>query len=112
MRKLITAATIAATLAVPAVSMASNGQTQKMTGNTAGYTDGTWGVVNSINETEHPQFDTVTLHLASAWNPGTSGTIGWNSDFKVSGRSGTGTFAYTVSADGKTISGIATYPTI
>lgn len=46
MRKLITAATIVAslaTLAVPAVSMASNGQTAKMTGNSTGYVDGTWG---------------------------------------------------------------------
>ncbi len=68
------------------------------------------GKVNSINETEHPEFDTVTVHLAAPWNPGTSGTIGWNSDFAVGSRSATGTFAYNVSADGLTISGIATYP--
>lgn len=50
-----------------------------MTGDDLGYVDGTTGLVNSVNEIQHSQFDTVTLHLVQSRNPGTSGSIGWNS---------------------------------
>lgn len=62
---LVVAATAIAVLAVPAVSVAASGQTKKMTGNDLGYVDGTTGFVSSVNETQHSQFDAVTLHLGS-----------------------------------------------
>jgi hypothetical protein len=85
----------------------SNGVTAKLVGQGAAkYTDVFFGDT-TCNETQHPKFDTVscrfsTPNLALA---GTSGAIGWDSDFN-----GTyGTFTYTVSADGTSYSGKATY---
>jgi hypothetical protein len=37
-----------------------------MTGNDLGYVDGTTGLVNSVNEIQHSQFDTVTPHLVQS----------------------------------------------
>ena len=126
MRKLITAATIVAslaTLAVPAVSMAStgtsNGQSGKLTGNNAAkYNDPVFGSVQ-CNETQHAKFDTLSCKSTTGSPltnvaPGQVGTVGWNSDFgAVSGTTNihpvTGTLAYTVSADGLSYTGQATY---
>lgn len=94
---------------------AGNGQTSHMTGNKAtSYTDPYFGDVQ-CNETSHPAFDTVScksvtgLPLASV-TPGQAGSVGWNSDFAGNTRPGTGSLAFTVSLDGMSYSGHATYP--
>jgi hypothetical protein len=86
----------------------SNGQTLKTTGNNAAqYTDWVFGQTR-CNETQHPQFDTVSCNLVTPnlALKGTSGTVGWISDLD---HQTYGTFTYTVSADGMSYSGKATY---
>jgi hypothetical protein len=93
----------------------SNGQSLKMTGlgkqasqgGAAGYNDPFFGPNTRCNETQHPTFDTVSCTLATPnlSLAGTSGTVGWYSDFNGN----LGTFTYTVSADGLSYSGKATY---
>jgi hypothetical protein len=112
MKKKIILAAFAASL-VPGVALAgtpgsSNSVTQKMTGKSAtAYSDVVFGDT-TCNETQHPKFDTVACTLSSAnlGLAGTSGTVGWYSDFD---NSKLGTFAYTVSADGLSYYGQATY---
>ena len=50
----------------------------------------------------------ATPDLAQAGQTGL--TVGWNSDFQGNTRAGTGILTYSVSPDGLTITGIATYP--
>lgn len=111
--KMIIVAAVAAFAVAPGVALAgtpgsSNGVTQKMTGKAAAsYSDAVFGDT-TCNETQHPKFDTVSCTLSSAnvGLAGTSGTVGWYSDFD---NSKLGTFAYTVSADGLSYYGQATY---
>jgi hypothetical protein len=116
----------------------SNGQAGQITGNNATvYNDPYFGPV-SCNETQHPGFDTIGCHAvvigpdgkvvkgATAlplWRPAgeTNQVVGWVSDFggnftapkngvdPYAGRSG-GTLNYTVSTDGMSYTGQATYP--
>lgn len=123
MRKLIAAATIAAALAVPAVSAAStgitsNGQTGQQTGHNgaAVYNDPVFGWVQ-CNETQHPQFDTVSCKFTAGQiqTPGATATVGWNSDWLGSSgllpnHSKTGVLTYTINPDGAGYTGQATYP--
>jgi hypothetical protein len=104
---------------------ASNGQVSQMTGNGSKssaaqtYTDSVFGQVK-VNETQHPNFDTVSAKFTGGqtaaslgmW-PGETGTVGWNSDFgnaALSTHSQTGTLTYTINADGTGYTGQATYP--
>jgi hypothetical protein len=94
-------------IAIAATPGTSNGVTAKLVGQgAASYTDAVFGDV-TCNETQHPKFDTVSCRIANP-NPslaGTSGTVGWLSDFN-----GTfGTLTYSVSADGMHYTGKATY---
>jgi len=117
--------TILATAAVPAALAATllgataasastgpNGQTGQLTGNNAtSYADPFFGGVQ-CNETEHAKFDTVECQFTGgnpAFAPGSSGIIGWNSDFTGSGHS-TGVLAYTIKQDGSGYTAKATYP--
>jgi hypothetical protein len=93
----------------------TNGQTAQQTGsnNAATYTDPVFGPVK-CNETQHPKFDTVACKSTSGSpltgvSPGQIGTVGWNSDFANSGHN-TCVLAYTVSLDGLSYTGQATYP--
>jgi hypothetical protein len=89
----------------------SNSITTKMTGNSpASYSDPVFGGVK-CNETSHPKFDTVgcTFTDGQVLTPGTTGTVGWNSDFAGSGHQ-TGVLTYTVNDTGTGYSGQATYP--
>lgn len=85
----------------------SNAVSDRMVGKTAtSYSDAYFGST-TCNETQHPKFDTVSCTLANPSSlAGTSGTIGWYSDFN---NAKLGTFTYTVSPDGLTYSGQATY---
>jgi hypothetical protein len=111
MKKIILAA-IAVSFAITGTAFAgtpgsTNGQTLKMTGknNAASYLDGYFGQT-TCNETQHPKFDTVSCTLSSPTSlAGTGGTVGWLSDFNGN----YGTFTYTVSADGLSYTGQATY---
>jgi hypothetical protein len=104
---------IGAATAAPAFAStgpSSNGQTAQQTGNRAtSYTDSLFGAVK-CNETSHPKFDTVSCAMSPAnlGLAGTSGTVGWNSDF--GNRTNTGVLTYTVSPDGLSYTGQATYP--
>jgi hypothetical protein len=115
MKKLIILAAMTASFAMVAgianagtPGSQSNGQTDKMTGhnNAASYTDGFFGPV-TCNETQHPQFDTVSCRMATpnAALAGVSSTVGWLSDFNGK----YGTLTYTVSADGSSYTAHATY---
>ena len=121
MRKIILAGAAAAatTLAVlggagmaSASTGPSNGQAGQLTGNRAtSYADPFFGGVQ-CNETEHAKFDTVECQFTGgnpAFAPGSSGIIGWNSDFTGSGHS-TGVLAYTIKQDGSGYTAKATYP--
>ena len=109
----------AATLTASVGSPASNGQAGQMTGNRAAvYTDGVFGPVQ-CNETQHPKFDTVSCKFTAGQlqTPGTTGTVGWNTDFTTTNEGvtlpshvNTGVLAYTVNADGSGYTGQATYP--
>lgn len=87
----------------------TNGQTSKMTGKNGAsrYLDGVFGQT-TCNETQHPQFDTVSCKLdtPNLGLAGVSSTVGWISDFD---HTTYGTFTYTVSADGLSYTGHATY---
>ena len=114
MKKVILAAIAVSFAVVGGVAIAGtpgshgNGVTDKLTGkNAASYTDAVFGPV-TCNETQHPKFDTVSCSIADP-NPalaGTSGTNGWISDFNGTSL---GTITYSVSADGTSYSGKATY---
>ncbi|HEY2128925.1 MAG TPA: hypothetical protein VGH77_17230 [Streptosporangiaceae bacterium] len=122
------AAVLGGGLATTASAMAStgpNGQTGQLTGSSraAAYTDPFFGPVQ-CNETQHAQFDTVSCKgvvldangnavkgsSASLANvtPGEISSVGWNSDF--GDRAATGVLSFTVSADGLSYTGQATYP--
>ncbi len=77
-----------------------------MTGNeAASYSDPFFGDTR-CNETQHRKFDTISCNLSAPSSlAGTSGTVGWYSDFNGA----LGTFDYTVSADGLSYSGKANY---
>jgi hypothetical protein len=127
MKKIIRAAVLGgatvAALAVPAAAMASTGPNAqsgltKMTGqNATTYDDGMFGWV-SVNEVHHGKngqnFDSVTatsttgLPLANV-TPGQTGDIGWNTDFAGISEP-QGVLHFTVSADGMSYTGTATYP--
>jgi len=86
-----------------------NGVTDRLTGNGAAkYDDAVFGPNTTCNETQHPKFDTVSCRLAAPnlALAGTTGTVSWFSDFD---HSIIGTFTYTVSGDGRTYTGKATY---
>jgi hypothetical protein len=108
---------IGAAAAAPAFASTgpSNGQSAQQTGNTraATYPDPFFGGVK-CNETQHPAFDTVACKSTTGSPltnvaPGAIGSVGWNSDFLGSGHT-TGVLTYTVSADGLSYTGQATYP--
>jgi hypothetical protein len=122
----LAAALLGASPAFASTGPAGNGQTGgHLTGNKAAvYNDSYFGPV-SCNETQHPQFDTVSCHFTGGqtMSPGQPGTVGWNSDFgpaaAPNGASGngttsvhplTGTLTYTINADGTGYTGQATYP--
>ena len=119
-RIIITAAAAAAVLggglATTASAMAStgpsNGQSGQQTGhnNAAKYADPVFGPVQ-CNETQHPQFDTVSCKFTAGQllTAGSTGTVGWNSDFTSSGHT-TGVLTYTINPDGSGYTGQATYP--
>lgn len=111
----IAALTIAAGVAGPAMAStgpATNGQTAQQTGhnNAAKYIDPVFGQVQ-CNETQHPQFDTVSCKFMAGQTqaPGAIGSVGWNSDFQNSGHT-TGVLNYTINLDGTGYTGQATYP--
>lgn len=94
-----------------AAAFASNGQSQKL--HQIVYSSGYWGggvfLTTSCNETSHPTFDTVGCSILNGPDVSQEGqtfTIGWNSDFTGN----LGSLTYTVSLDGLSLSGIATYP--
>ena len=85
-----------------------NGVTARLTGQgAASYLDVIFGPT-TCNETQHPKFDTVSCRLSTPnlALAGTTGTVGWFSDFD---HSIIGTFTYTMSGDGRTYTGKATY---
>jgi hypothetical protein len=98
---------IAGGIAIAGTPGSSNGQTAKLVGQgAASYADPIFGDV-TCNETQHPKFDTVSCRIANP-NPalaGTSSTNAWLSDFNGA----LGTITYSVSADGTSYSGKATY---
>ena len=114
------AAAQAAVLTASVSSTGTNGQVGHITGkNAITYQDAVFGLVQ-VNETQHPQFDTISAkfigHTAADLNmtPGQTGTVGWNSDF--GGSTGTttihlvtGTLTYTINADGTGYTGPSTY---
>jgi hypothetical protein len=109
----IGAATAAPAFASPGPG--SNGQTNTGTGNSITYTNGTFpdsGLV-FCNETQHPKFDTVECHGPGVQLQAFEGqtlTVPWLSDFGSGPHAGqTGVLTYTVSADGLSYSGQATY---
>jgi hypothetical protein len=113
-----TAAAAAPAVLTASVSTApgSNGQAGQLTGNHAtSYTDPVFGPVQ-CNETQHAKFDTVECQSTTGLPltnvaPNQAGTVGWNSDFGTNSmRHATGVLAYTVSADGMSYTGQATYP--
>jgi hypothetical protein len=121
MKKVLILAAVTASFAVGGIAMAgtpgssnNNSPMAKMTGQGKAmgsggadtYTDPVFGQV-TCNETQHPQFDTVSCTMATPLSnaAGSSGTVGWYSDFNGK----LGTFTYTVSADGSSYSGKATY---
>ena len=127
-RIIITAAAAAAVLggglAATAPAMAStgpsNGQACQLTGNKAtSYADPVFGGVQ-CNETQHAAFDTVSCKSTTGLpltnvSPGQVGSVGWNSDWTgnpalLPSHAATGTLSYTVSADGLSYTGQATYP--
>lgn len=90
----------------------SNGVSSKMTGKAAAsYSDWYFGGPTTCNETQHAKFETVscTLSTPNLALAGTSGSVGWISDFP-NGTGIIGTFNYTVSLDGLNYFGTATYP--
>jgi len=113
LKKILTA-TLAAIILLPAVSVSAgtpgsdNGVSGKKTGKSgaARYTDSVFGET-VCNETQHPKFDTVSCNLLTANTglAGTSGSVGWSSDFDGH----YGTFYYTVSDDGLHYSGTVNY---
>jgi hypothetical protein len=97
---------------------AGNGQAGHVTGGrAASYTDPVFGPVR-CNETQHPAFDTVACQSATGAPltgvvGGQAGSVGWNSDFgAVTIHPVTGTLTYTVSPDGLSYTGQATYPAL
>ena len=93
---------------------ASNSVQVKTTGKNAfTYTDAMFGPVK-VNETSHPNFDTVgaTFTGGQTMTPGQTGTVEWYSDFGSAGpHAGQyGTLTWTVNADGTGYDGIVTYP--
>jgi hypothetical protein len=109
-----------------------NGQAGHITGkNALVYDDGVFGWVK-VNETQHPNFDTISATFVtdqsgktSRTDPGMAGQTGsvpWDSDFAAtyanpngtgtpgSIHPGQGTMTYTVNADGSGYTGQATYP--
>jgi len=110
---------IGAATAAPAFAStgpSTNGQVGQMTGNTraASYTDPVFGGVK-CNETQHPAFDTVSCKSTTGSPltnvaPNATGQVGWNSDFAGNTRINPGTLTYTVSPDGLSYTGQATYP--
>jgi hypothetical protein len=113
---LATSAGSAAHAATLTGSPASNGQVGHMTGNNATfYQDGTFGPV-SCNETQHKAFDTVSCKSTTGLpltnlTAGEVNSIGWNSDFGTASiHPATGALAFTVSPDGMSYAGQATYP--
>jgi hypothetical protein len=97
----------------------------QMTGkNGVSYTDPVFGPVH-CDEVHHyanvktlaPDFDSVTCQSTTGLplpgvTPGQVETVGWNSDFSTRnwGEVNTGSITLTVSADGLSYTGIATYP--
>jgi hypothetical protein len=122
----------AAVLTASVSSTSSNAQAGHLTGkNALVYDDGTFGWVK-VNETQHPNFDTISATFVtdqSGKTPrinldmaGQTGTVGWVSDFAPTyanptgdGTPGTihpdqGTMTYTVNPNGSGYTGQATYP--
>ena len=109
-----------ATAASASTGPSSNGQAGQLTGNRAtSYADPFFGPVQ-CNETQHAAFDTVSCKsttgapLANV-SPGQIGSVGWNSDWTgnpalLPSHAATGALAFTVSADGLSYAGQATYP--
>jgi len=106
-----------ANAATPTAGPGNGITSNTLTGNKSGaqtYQDPVFGLVK-VNETQHPQFDTVSAKFVGTQTaaslgmyPGYSSTVGWNSDFgSHSGQ--TGTLTYTINADGTGYTGQATY---
>jgi hypothetical protein len=117
------AAAQAAVLTASVSSTGTNGQVGHITGkNAITYQDAVFGLVQ-VNETQHPNFDTISAKFVGGqtaaslgMQPGQTGTVGWNSDFGTNQSSPasvhllTGTLTYTINADGLGYTGQATYP--
>jgi hypothetical protein len=101
----------------------SNGQVSHITGkNAISYDDAVFGKVQ-VNETQHPNFDTVSAKFVDAsgkpvvnpnFQPGQVVVVGWNSDFGGDGTTSvhqvTGTLTATINATDTGYDGQATYP--
>lgn len=110
MKKIFLATTMALAFSgvASASSDGSNGVSDRLTGNDAAtYYDPYFGDNVTCNETQHRKFDTVSCTLTDARPDlaGTTGTIGWYSDFDGE----YGSLTFTFSEDGATYSGKATY---
>jgi hypothetical protein len=129
MRKLIYSAAAAAALLAPVAAAtaasastgpSTNSGLTKMVGqHPAAYQDPFFGGV-SCTEVDHSKnvatpFDSINCSSTTGLpltnvTPGQIGSVGWNSDFASGPSAGlTGTLNFTVSADGMSYTGIATY---